>query len=245
MRGIPTQAESDTLQSLIQHVREVVESCNKENATSHDVPKIVSFLQSEFGAPLPLHVSLSRTLQLKTEDRDGFLETLRSCLRKVAVRSFHFKFHSLKWVPNFERNRWFLVLRIEKPTDNELNKLLSACNEATHKCGHPALYSGGQGDGPMENNTAQDDFKKRKRETLEDVEDDRSERFHISIAWNLEEPEPEWISVIKAIEVGRYLATPEATFNTVKVRVGNVVHNINLSAERSGRTIKRGIMGLG
>jgi hypothetical protein len=245
MRGIPTQAESDALQNLIQHVREVVESCSIDKAANRDLPKIVPFLQSELGAPLPLHVSLSRTLQIKTEDRNEFLETLRSCLRKAAVRSFHLKFHNLKWVSNSERNRWFLVLGIEKPTENELNRLLSACNQATCKCGHPALYTGSQGDGPMEDNTVRDDSKKRKIKAVEEDEDDRSDRFHISIAWNLEEPDSEWTSIIKTLDVGKYLNTHEAIISTVKARIGNVVHKIDLSAGRSGRGTKRGIMGLG
>jgi hypothetical protein len=245
MRGIPTQAESNALQNLIQQVRKVVESCSKEKATGRDTPKIIPFLESELGAPLPLHVSLSRTLQIKTEDRESFLETLRLCLRKAAVCSFYFRFHNLKWVPNFERNRWFLVLGIEKPTDNELNRLLSACNEAARRCGHPALYTGSQGDGPTEINISGDASRKRKIEAVEQAEDDRSDRFHISIAWNLEEPEPDLISRIKTLDLEKYFNTPETSISTLKARIGNAVYNIDLSAGRSGRGNKRGMLGLG
>jgi hypothetical protein len=210
MRGNPSQSESDNLHDLIKHVRDTLDIENKKRAKKHPLPKIIPFLQSELGAPLPLHVSLSRTLQIKTEDREHFLETLKSCLRKAAVSSFNFKFNGLKWVPNFERNRWFLVLSIEKPAQNEFNRLLRACNAATGRCGHPGLYVGGHGDGPMENNTKRDEVKRQKSQHIEGADTDLSDRFHISIAWNLEEPEPEWVSLVKAIDVGKHFEPPEA-----------------------------------
>jgi hypothetical protein len=233
MRGNPSQAESDSLHGIIQLVRDTVELENKKHQNKFSVPKLVPSLQSELGAPLPLHVSLSRTLQIRTEDREVFLETLTSCLRKAAVQSFHFRFQGLKWVPNFERNRWFLVLSIEKPVQDELNRLLSACNEATGRCGHHGLYVGGHGDGPTENNTPRDESKRRKSQQHEGEIVDRSDRFHISIAWNLEEPDSNWTSLIKTIDVSKYLESPRASFDVVKARIGNMVHNIDLKPGRS------------
>lgn len=217
---------------------------NKKRSRKHPVPKIIPSLQSELGAPLPLHVSLSRTLQVKTEEKEHFLETLKSCLRKATVSSFNFRFHGLKWVPNFERNRWFLVLSIERPERNELNRLLVACNEANGKSGHPGLYVGGHGDGPMENNTKHDEVKRYKSRHHEEEAMDRSDRFHVSIAWNLEEPDLEWISLVRAINVSKHVNAPEASFDVVKTRVGNVVHNIDLKTARSSRTTKVGRLGL-
>jgi hypothetical protein len=228
MRGNPSQAESDALRDIIQLVRDTVDLENKQRQNKFPVPKLVPSLQSELGAPLPLHVSLSRTLQIRTDDREDFLETLNSCLRRAAVQSFHFRFQGLKWVPNFERNRWFLVLSIEKPAQDELNRLLNACNEATGRRGHPGLYVGGHGDGPMENNTPHDAFKRRKSEQHDGEDVDRSDRFHISIAWNLEEPDPSCTPLIKNIDVSKYIQPPEASFDVVKARIGNVVHSIDL-----------------
>jgi hypothetical protein len=245
MRGIPSQSESDNLHDLIRHVRDTLVIENKKRATKFPLPKIIPFLHSELGAPLPLHVSLSRTLQIKTEDREHFLETLKSCLRKAAIISFNFRFHGLKWVSNFERNRWFLVLSIEKPAQNELNRLLSACNEATGKCGYPGLYVGGYGDGPMEDSTKHDEVKRQKSQHNEGENTDLSDRFHVSIAWNLEEPDPEWVSSVKAIDVGKHIKPPEASFDVVKARIGNVVHNLDLKIARSSRKAKVGILGLG
>lgn len=244
MRGIPSQTESENLHNLIQHVRDTIELQNKNHAKRYAVPKIVPSLESDLGAPLPLHVSLSRTLQIKTEDRDAFLESLRSCLRKAAVHSFHFKFRNLKWVPNFERNRWFLVLGIEKPAHNELNRLLGACNEATGRYGHPGLYIGGPGDGPMENKSVHDGPKRRKSEQEEGENIDHSEHFHVSIAWNLEEPHPELIPLISSIDVSKHVQSPQAAFEVAKARVGNMVHNIDLKVDKRRHAIRKGILGL-
>jgi hypothetical protein len=237
MRGIPSNPESSTLHELIQHVRDTLEAQNKKRAKKLSVPSIIPSLQSELGVPVPLHISLSRTLQIPTEDREDFVNTLRSCLRKAAVGSFRFKFSSLKWVPNYERNRWFLVLSIEKPAQNELNALLNACNNAAEKCGRPGLYVGGRGDGPMDDDAGHEGSKRRKSEQSEGEHNDYSDRFHITIAWNLEEPDPEWTSLIKTIDVSKYIQSPQASFDAVKVRVGNVVHNIALERGTKGSII--------
>jgi hypothetical protein len=237
MRGIPSQAESDSLHTLIQQVRDVLQLQNEKRPTKLPVPKITPSLQSDLGAPLPLHVSLSRTLQIRTEDKEAFVDTLRSSVRKAAVSAFHFNFVGLNWVPNFERNRWFLVLSIEKPLQNELNRLLIACNEATNKCGHPGLYVGGPGDGPMEDSNG---AKRRKSEHHEEQDSDFSSRFHISIAWNLEEPDSEWTSLVKDIDVRKHIESPQSTFDVVKARVGNVVHNVNLRVARSCHSLGLG-----
>jgi hypothetical protein len=240
MRGNPSQAESDALHGVIQLVRDTVDLENKKRQNKFPVPKLIPSLLSELGAPLPLHVSLSRTLQIRTEDRGYFLETLTSCLHRAAVQAFPFSFQGLKWVPNFERNRWFLVLSIEKPAQDELNRLLNACNRATGTCGHPGLYLGGHGDGPRESNTVDDAHKRRKSQHYEGGID-RSDRFHVSIAWNLEEPDASWTSLIKEIDVSKHIQPPQAFFDAVKARIGNVVHNVNLKPggshyETGGRT---------
>lgn len=213
---------------LINHVQDVIKRHSKSRSKNFSAPNIIPSLQSELGASLPLHVSLSRTLQIRTEDREDFLETLRSHLRRAAVPSFDSSFKSLKWVPNFERNRWFLVLDIAKPERDELNRLLNACNNATTSRGHSGLYVGGHGDGPMEDNCKDNERKRRKGQKYALEDTDRSNRFHISIAWNLEEPDPDIVSDIHGIDVRKFVQSPRDTFDVVKVRIGNVVHNIEL-----------------
>lgn len=224
---------------MIRNIKDLLKDENKKRSKPLAVPDIIPSLQSELGAPLPLHVSLSRTLQIKTEDREAFLETLKDSLRRAAVQAFHLDFLGLKWVPNFERNRWFLVLGIKKPAHDELNRLLGACNNAAQKSGQPALYSGGRGDGPMEINSPTAGLQVRHDKS------DRSENFHISIAWNLTEPDPEWVSLVQRIDVTRYVYSPRATFDVVKARVGNVVHNFDLGIRRNSHGTRQGSLGLG
>jgi hypothetical protein len=219
---------------LITAVKDALKHEYLKRAKPLALPDIIPSLQSELGAPLPLHVSLSRTLQIKTDDRESFLGTLNTSLRRAAVQGFHFDFRGLKWVPNYERNRWFLVLGIKKPAHDELNRLLSACNDAAQKSGHPALYSGGKGDGPMESNSP------IVHSPNEHVEIDRSDMFHVSIAWNLTEPEPDLVSLVQDIKVDKYVCSPQAAFDVVKARVGNVVHNHDLITRKNGLGTGRG-----
>ncbi|KAF2869494.1 U6 snRNA phosphodiesterase Usb1, partial [Massariosphaeria phaeospora] len=237
LEWIPSQAESDHLHRLIEHIRVSIALANKSR--DKPVPDITPSLQSPLGAPLPLHVSLSRTLQIKTEDREHFLTTLNTWISAAKVRPFHITFSALKWVPNYERNRWFLVLGIAKPAHDELNRLLKACNGAAEKCGYPGLYTGGEGDGPMEDETPSGSTTKRiktarGRKHAEVAADDR---FHISIAWNLIESDPEWIALVKSIDVS---GSPEAPFSTVKAKVGNYVKNIELDTRKTMQTGRGG-----
>ncbi|KAF1997668.1 hypothetical protein P154DRAFT_440761 [Amniculicola lignicola CBS 123094] len=248
LEWIPLQTEADELTNLINAVRSAVEDANKGLRAKLPVPKIVSSLRSEFDAPLPLHISLSRTLQIRTDDRDNFLETLNNCLQKAAIKTFPVEFAELKWVPNYQRNRWFLVLSTAKPPDDELNRLLNACNEAARRCGHPGLYTGGDGDGPMEGNTPRAAVKKQKlatrRSRAEKEQIDRTAMFHITIAWNLEEPAPEWLTLLDSINLHDLVKPPKAPFDVVKAKIGNVVHNIELGARRPSLGKGGGLLGL-
>ncbi|XP_014556310.1 hypothetical protein COCVIDRAFT_26843 [Bipolaris victoriae FI3] len=245
LEWIPTQRESIALLNLIQHVKSVLELENNKRVKKLPVPQdITPSLQSDLGVPLPLHVSLSRTLQIKTEDRETFLDTLGASLRRCAVPVFNFEFQGLKWVPNFERNRWFLVLAIKRPENDELNTLLHACNQAAKSTGHPALYTGGAGDGPMEDVDHDHRPKRRKVDKNDPQTHDYSPYFHVSIAWNLTEPDAEWTALVQKIDATEYIQTPDAVFDAVKVRIGNAVHNIPLAAKRPGLG-KSGRAGLG
>ncbi|PSN63358.1 hypothetical protein BS50DRAFT_559332 [Corynespora cassiicola Philippines] len=251
LEWVPSHAESGQLHSLIDSVRDALNTANKGRPKKLPVPDITPSLLSPLGAPLPLHVSLSRTLQIRTEERGTFLDTLTSRLRTAAVRPFHIQFTSLKWVPNFERNRWFLVLGIEKPAHNELNRLLTACNEAAEQCGHPGLYTGGRGDGPMEANALKSKAKKGKSNSSEEVPRlsslpvDHTDYFHISIAWNLVEPDPEWVALVQGIPVDKHVKAPGAPFEVVKAKIGNAINNIALRSKHSEAVKGGSILGLG
>ncbi|KAF1969898.1 hypothetical protein BU23DRAFT_231853 [Bimuria novae-zelandiae CBS 107.79] len=252
LEWLPSQGEFQSLNSLIDHVRTVIETTNNSLKKALPIPEIHPSLQSELGTLVPLHVSLSRTLQIKTDEREKFLETLTASLRRAAVRPFKVNFSGLKWVPNYERNRWFLVLGIEKPVQDELNRLLDACNDAADKCGHPPLYVGDIGDGPMEESVPSKKARKWRKSTQNESTPtqtkstiDRTQNFHVSIAWNLTEPDPEWVTLVQSVDVSKFIASPHGPFEGVKAKLGNVVNNIELDPRKNSLGRKSGLLGLG
>lgn len=46
-----------------------------------------SLLRSDLGAQLPLHISLSRPVVLRTEQRQSFLETFKSAIKDSNIRA--------------------------------------------------------------------------------------------------------------------------------------------------------------
>ncbi|KAF2281195.1 uncharacterized protein EI97DRAFT_367191 [Westerdykella ornata] len=256
LEWIPSQTESEQLHQLIETVKEAIEKLNKERIKPLPIPDITPSLRSPLGASLPLHISLSRTLHIKTDDREAFLETLRGRIRKSSVHPFEIRFANLKWVPNYERNRWFLLLGIEKPPGDELNRLLEACNAACSDYRYPELYVGGKGDGPMEDDINEDGSRAKRRrmssttkpngskEASVPMSTDRSEYFHISIAWNLVEPAPEYVELVRDIAIAETVQVPPISFTAVKARIGNTVHNIRLGKAASADR-RAGILGLG
>ncbi|KAF1949478.1 hypothetical protein CC80DRAFT_484438 [Byssothecium circinans] len=248
LEWIPSQAESQNLYALISNVKNLVktELKTKQKSIATAAPDITPSLLSPLGTPLPLHISLSRTLQIKTDDREVFLDTLTASLRNAAVRPFNIRFSKLKWVSNFECNRWFLVLNAEKPAQDELNRLLRACNDAARRCGHAGLYTGGKGDGPMEGNISKAK-KRRKSQSEQPVQplEDFTENFHVSIAWNLFEPGPAWTALVQDVDVSKHVGEIDIPFSVVKAKIGNVVNSIDLASKKLGSGVKGGLLGLG
>lgn len=105
----------------------------------------------------------------------------------------------------------------------------------------------------MEDNTSTDNIAKRRKNSRpkgrgEDMVIDNLEyndRFHVSIAWNLVEPAPEWISLAAEVDVAKLVDSPANPFDAVKARIGNTVHSISLSAKPSAVARGGGILGLG
>lgn len=159
---------------------------------------------------MPLHVSLSAPLVLKTHDKDDFCVDLTHAIAASGARAFTLETTGLAWVANFEKNRYFLVLKLTKPANNDLNKLLLACNTCAKKRKLALLYDQG---GQDENSISQP-F-------------DRSSAFHISIAWTLQKPtiEDQKMDIEKASE---QLTGISINFNSALLKIGNSVTEITV-----------------
>jgi U6 snRNA phosphodiesterase len=56
---------------------------------------------------------------------------------------------------------------------------------------------------------------------------------------------PEWVALAKDVDVGQVVQSPQAPFGAVKVKIGNIVHNIELGSKKSVVRDRAGIGLLG
>jgi hypothetical protein len=177
----------------------IISAANTDN-------QIHSLLHSELGAQLPLHISLSAPLVLKTEQRSDFEEAVEEAIKSRRIPIFETTIQGVRWERNFDGTRYFLVLRISM--DDELNMLLDCCNGCAKQFNLPLLYATGR------------------------TSEDRTDAFHISIAWQLAAPTLKHKVVIahpgieklkKVVQVERTLG-----FEVVKLKIGNMVKDIPL-----------------
>ncbi|KEF60025.1 uncharacterized protein A1O9_04875 [Exophiala aquamarina CBS 119918] len=181
------------------------------------------FLRSDLGALLPLHVSLSAPLVLRAEQKARFQENLQAQLEQSHVNSFMVNIAGLEWVSNHDQTRFFLVLRLSQPKDDQLNKLLSACNKSAQQFGLTQLYVDPGEAGPQADNNDR-------------RIPDRSSSFHISIAWTLQRPTEEATDSLSQYAVDRCREL-EIKFDRLKLKMGNNVFDILLDNCNSGRDI--------
>ncbi|EME78972.1 uncharacterized protein MYCFIDRAFT_120758, partial [Pseudocercospora fijiensis CIRAD86] len=182
---------------------EILEEIRKTSGEEH----VQSLLENDLGVQLPLHVSLSRPLALKTEQKDSFVSRLETAIEEASVRAFEVQPLELVWHPNEHRTRWFLVLRLQRPAGDELKNLLKTCNALAKSLDQPLLYA--------------------------ECHNEASDAFHISIAWSLK-PQGSKSSGVGATPqsasadaLGR-LEALRVGFSDVKVRVGQDVTSIAL-----------------
>lgn len=143
------------------------------------------------------------------------------------------------WVPNFEGNRWFFVLQVEKPANDGLNRLLHTSNKAAEAFGKPPLYMK-----PRDNRTEKHVQKRRKGSPYRngesdgilgalhaDSQDDMSSYFHISIAWTLDRPTDDMrqsfanLMEVESMRLGFKVSV-------IKAKVGNAVTSFLLAARK-------------
>lgn len=241
--GHPTPSESNILSKLVTsisdlQVSETIRRIPTDKLENSDT--VYTLLQSPLGSPLPLHASLSQPLILQTLQREAFLDALVLQLRRTSVRPFTVRFATLKWVANQESTRWFLVLGMERPHGNELNRLLDACNTVAERFALLPLYRSGSGGEPCKPDILKRGDISRGRAS------DHSECFHISIAWSLNPPEAGMMDMTLHSEavtarMEKEVRKIEVGFDAVKVKIGNTVSSVDLSARARERA--KGILG--
>ena len=160
------------------------------------------------------------------------------------ISRFEILVSGLQWVSNYEGNRWFLVLQIHRPYNDERNRLLRISNMVAAIFRQPALYA--------QSETSFTSPSRKKRRDLKggagprgqvkvsdsDVEGDLSSCFHISIGWTLSQP----TSTMEQ-EVQSLMSTdgrPVFRVDVVKTKVGNTVTSHSLAVAKS--TQSRGII---
>ncbi|KAK7521777.1 hypothetical protein IWZ03DRAFT_357381 [Phyllosticta citriasiana] len=166
-------------------------------------------------------------------------------------------FSGLKWVPNCDRSRWFLVIGVRRPNGDAINRLLLASNQTAKAFGYPELYNQsakgnlGHGDGVDMSGSwgsaadaDQGTDGKSHKNGLVAANDDRSHSFHVSLAWSLDAPPDQLLDISAEQHVTQWLDKEVSKltvhFDTVKAKVGNAIHSIGLSPKRHE---EKGILG--
>jgi hypothetical protein len=172
-------------------------------------------MTSDLGAPLPLHISLSRPISLSTSNKDRFLDRISSALYTSGVHQFSVTPKRLIWFKSPDSNRTFLILQVASSAtlDNaaalsnpELMRLLKVCNDTVESFNQPILY---QSRG----------------------EDSADEAFHVSIGWVLNlQVDEESNRALEAFgdDEFRSVKSWKVPVAGVKVKIGNVVSHLPL-----------------
>lgn len=115
----PSPSQHALLANLLDEVRSACGPVAGANTNGHG---LTSFLTSDLGSPLPLHISLSRPIVLRTEQKDSFLVDISDLLSGGGggggQTAFEVGVHDLAWHRSPDSDRSFLVLRVRSTTCN-------------------------------------------------------------------------------------------------------------------------------
>lgn len=138
-------------------------------------------------------------------------------------------------MPNYEKTRWFLVLRVGRPDGNGLNQLLQVCNEAVEEFSQPPLYASPRISSKTQRRVKECDARSSNSMKMQGKEvEDFSAAFHISIGWALEDYHAKCTERLKTIASDKMFESIKGisiNVNAIKVKVGNVVTSIYLIAK--------------
>ncbi|CAG8037323.1 unnamed protein product [Penicillium olsonii] len=184
--------------------------------------QVHSLLHSDLGAQLPLHISLSRPVVLRTEQRTSFTEKLQNSIKESHIPPFKTRPNVLYWASNYEKTRWFLVFSVQRPLQNHLNRLLKLSNDALGQFDQPPLYAGSRAHGQQQQASSID-------EDNDTNTGDFSGCFHISLAWSLSEPSSRDRDRLARIDL-QALRDIQIGFDSMKAKIGNNVTSIPLDS---------------
>ncbi|OBT92774.2 nuclease [Pseudogymnoascus verrucosus] len=235
----PNPTEHELLTSLVDSFRDQ-SRYGPEYERDLDVQ---SLLTSGLGSPLPLHISLSRPIGFSTATKDAFLTSIQTAISNSDIHPFPITFNGCDWASNYEGTRWFLALRVAKPLEDNLNKLLRVCNDTVQSHGQSPLYASARPPDP--DTPAQNKLPPRPPSNSPSPQKDLSSSFHISIAWALTAPSktsdtPKYPSASEIEKLNS--ASMPIVASVIKAKIGNVVTSIPLSVEREER--RKGLFGV-
>ena len=141
------------------------------------------------------------------------------------------------------------MLRVSRPENDDLNRLLGVCNEVVGAFGAPGLYHetalshyetalSTEHGGTMQRRRRGSRSGRGARVVLDSGHVpisgglspalcDSTEFFHVSIGWVLDSP----LQRGERLELTREVSKLNVGFDTVKVKIGNTVTSISLSSE--------------
>lgn len=138
----------------------------------------------------------------------------------------------LHCVSNYEKTRWFFVLRVKKPESDALNRLLRVSNRSLARFDQPSLYEN-KAAGPIQTGKPKGRLQPYGQASHPTSLEDYSGCFHISIAWSLTEPAPEQKEQIAKLDL-QDLDSLGISFDCVKAKIGNNITSIPLVSQFVG-----------
>ena len=114
------------------------------------------------------------------------------------------------------------MLKLKKPKGDNLNRLLQISNRLLGAYNQPPLYATKV---RPENKALKHDRGKSRLTEAEDL----TNGFHISLAWSLTEPSVDEQQRAAGIALDK-ITSLDISFSSVKAKIGNVVHSLNLKS---------------